>query len=68
MRNTSQRRETILQAIVQHGSVQVADLVDKLGVSAVTIRSDLSVLESQGLVQRSHGGALLARTPPTNAW
>nr|WP_307147136.1 DeoR family transcriptional regulator [Duganella sp. Root198D2] len=65
MRNTSQRRETILQAIVQHGSVQVADLVDKLGVSAVTIRSDLSVLESQGLVQRSHGGALLARTPPT---
>lgn len=65
MRNTSQRRETILQAIVQHGSVQVAELVDKLGVSAVTIRSDLSVLESQGLVQRSHGGALLARTPPT---
>ncbi|MBJ7313446.1 DeoR family transcriptional regulator [Rugamonas sp. CCM 8940] len=64
MRNTSQRRESILQMLTQHGSVQVAELVERLGVSAVTIRSDLSALESQGLATRSHGGAILTRTPP----
>ncbi|UGQ48077.1 DeoR family transcriptional regulator [Massilia endophytica] len=65
MRNSSQRRATILQALTQNGSVQVNQLVEQLGVSAVTIRSDLSVLESQGLATRSHGGATLMRTPPT---
>lgn len=45
--------------------MQVNQLVDQLGVSAVTIRSDLSALESQGLATRSHGGATLTRTPPT---
>src|SRR5471032_3301886 len=65
MRNPSQRRAAILQAHIQHGSVQVAELVEQLGVSAVTIRSDLSALESQGLATRSHGGAVLTRTPPT---
>jgi DeoR family transcriptional regulator of aga operon len=65
MRHTSQRRAAILQALTQHGSVQVNELVEQLGVSAVTIRSDLSTLESQGLATRSHGGATLTRTPPT---
>lgn len=64
MRNTSQRREQILQMLVKQGSVQVSDLVPQLGVSAVTIRTDLSALESQGLVTRSYGGATLTRTPP----
>jgi DeoR family transcriptional regulator of aga operon len=44
--------------------VQVNELVEQMGVSAVTIRSDLSALESQGLARRSHGGARLSRTPP----
>jgi DeoR family transcriptional regulator of aga operon len=65
MRHTSQRRAAILQALTQQGSVQVNELVEQLGVSAVTIRSDLSTLELQGLATRSHGGATLTRTPPT---
>jgi DeoR family transcriptional regulator of aga operon len=65
MRNPTQRRATILQLLSQHGAVQVSDLVPELGVSAVTIRNDLSELESQGLATRSHGGAVLARIPPT---
>jgi DeoR family transcriptional regulator of aga operon len=64
MRNTSQRRESILQMLTEHGTVQVAELVEHFGVSAVTIRSDLSALEAQGLATRSHGGAVLNRTPP----
>ena len=64
MRNTRQRRQRIMQQIVETGSVQVGDLVERYGVSAVTIRSDLNHLESQGLISRSHGGARLLRTPP----
>ena len=64
MRNTSQRRESILHLLAEQGSVKVVDLVEAYGVSSVTIRSDLSALESQGLATRSHGGAMLNRTPP----
>lgn len=64
MRNTTQRREQILQILVKQGGVQVADLSALMGVSAVTIRTDLTHLESQGLITRNHGGATLVRTPP----
>ena len=62
MRNTRSRRQQILQLLIEHGSVQVADLVERFGVSAVTIRADLTHFESQGLA--THGGATLVRTPP----
>ena len=64
MRNTRQRRQQILQLLVEHGNVQVSELVARFGVSAVTIRADLTHIESQGLATRTHGGATLVRTPP----
>lgn len=64
MRNTRQRRQQILQLLVDHGGVQVADLVERFSVSSVTIRTDLTHIESQGLATRTHGGATLVRTPP----
>lgn len=64
MRNTRQRRQQILQQLIEHGSVQVSELVQRHGVSAVTIRADLGQFESQGLATRTHGGATLVRTPP----
>lgn len=64
MRNTRQRRQEILQLLVLNGTVQVADLVQRFGVSSVTIRADLTQIESQGLATRNHGGATLQRTPP----
>ena len=64
MRNTRQRRRHIMEQLLQHGSVQVAELVERHGVSSVTIRTDLNHLEAQGLVTRSHGGASLLRVPP----
>lgn len=64
MRNTRQRRQQILQQLVQHGSVQVSELAERFGVSSVTIRADLNQIESQGLATRTHGGATLVRTPP----
>jgi DeoR family transcriptional regulator of aga operon len=64
MRNASQRRDAIMQLLVRQNAVQVNKLMEQFGVSAVTIRNDLNALESQGLVERSHGGAVLARMPP----
>ncbi|MGO1003400.1 DeoR family transcriptional regulator [Lysobacter sp. CA196] len=64
MRNTRSRRQQILQCLIEQNSVQVAELVERFDVSAVTIRADLSHIESQGLATRTHGGATLVRTPP----
>jgi DeoR/GlpR family transcriptional regulator of sugar metabolism len=40
------------------GSVTVAGLEKELGISAATARRDLAVLERQGKVKRTHGGAV----------
>jgi len=64
MTPTSQRREQIMQRLVEAGSVRGAELVAALGVSAVTVRGDLDALEAQGLITRKHGGATLVRMPP----
>lgn len=64
IRNTRSRRQQILRQLLEQGSVQVADLVGRYGVSAVTIRTDLGHFEEQGLATRTHGGATLVRTPP----
>jgi len=64
VRNTRSRRQQILQQLLERGSLQVADLVEQFGVSAVTIRTDLRRLRTQGLVTRTHGGATLLHPPP----
>ena len=40
------------------GSVTVAGLEKELGISAATARRDLALLERQGKVKRTHGGAV----------
>ncbi|HLI01491.1 MAG TPA: DeoR/GlpR family DNA-binding transcription regulator [Acidimicrobiales bacterium] len=56
------RQEQIVARIREEGSVRVSDLVELLGVSDMTIRRDLDVLEGRGDVEKVHGGAVL-RTP-----
>lgn len=53
-----ERRQHILSIIRQEGRVLVAEISDALAISRITIRKDLDYLESKGLVQRTHGGAL----------
>ncbi|MDE1175663.1 MAG: transcriptional repressor AgaR [Edaphobacter sp.] len=53
-----ERRQHILSLIERDGRVLVSELSDTLGISRITIRKDLDHLESKGLVQRTHGGAL----------
>lgn len=52
-----QRQERILEIIRTDGAARVSELIDLLGVSDMTVRRDLEVLASRGLVARVHGGA-----------
>ncbi|MFZ0886031.1 MAG: DeoR/GlpR family DNA-binding transcription regulator [Candidatus Acidiferrales bacterium] len=52
------RSTTILTALQQTGSVSVEELSAQLDVSQMTIRRDLDLLEKQGLLRRTHGGAV----------
>jgi DeoR/GlpR family transcriptional regulator of sugar metabolism len=52
-----QRHAYILDRVRADGGVRVADLVRELGVSDMTVRRDLEVLDEQGLVEKVHGGA-----------
>lgn len=54
-----QRHELILREVRERGSVRLAELVDRLGVSMVTLRRDVEHLAGQGLVHRVHGGITL---------
>ncbi len=52
------RREQIVGYLSTHDRAAVGELSQILGVSEVTIRKDLDVLEFQGLLMRVHGGAM----------
>ena len=56
-----ERRQHMLAKIQREGRVLVSELSEALGISRITIRKDLDYLESKGLVQRTHGGALSAQ-------
>nr|WP_318384558.1 DeoR/GlpR family DNA-binding transcription regulator [uncultured Enterobacter sp.] len=55
--NSFERRNKIVDLINTRGSVLVLDLSNSFGISEVTIRADLRLLEEKGLVTRFHGGA-----------
>jgi DeoR/GlpR family transcriptional regulator of sugar metabolism len=53
------RRQRAAEIVRESGSVTVAGLQKDFGVSQATARRDLAVLERQGKVKRTHGGAVL---------
>lgn len=53
-----QRRSRIAELVALEGAVRVSELVDRLGVSDMTIRRDIEQLAADGLVERVHGGAV----------
>lgn len=58
-----ERRQAILAILAARHSLRVTDLSSRLGVSEVTIRKDLIILEEQGYLTRTHGGAVAAEQP-----
>jgi len=53
-----ERRRRIRELLREEGRVRVEALAARFGISQVTIRADLSILESAGALTRTHGGAL----------
>lgn len=56
-----QRQSAILAAVRREGAVRVAESVEFLNVSDMTVRRDIAELADRGLVHRVHGGAVDVR-------
>ena len=54
-----QRRNRIAEFLHHHGAVTLQQLTEALHVSLSTLRRDLDALAEEGVVERTHGGAIL---------
>ncbi|MCU6666694.1 MAG: DNA-binding transcriptional regulator YciT [Silvania sp.] len=52
------RQQNILQMVIDTGRVSVVELAKATGVSEVTIRQDLNLLEKMSFLRRAHGYAV----------
>ena len=58
MKSSAWRQEKILEYLRSQSFVSVSELARKLGCSSMTVRRDLKRFESEGLLDRSHGGGV----------
>ncbi len=56
--NARERRDMIARLLGDRERVSVAELVRRFGVTDVSIRRDLTILEDAGKLRRVHGGAV----------
>jgi DeoR/GlpR family transcriptional regulator of sugar metabolism len=61
----NQRCFTILDLLNHEATLNVNGLADRLSVSSVTIRKDIAILESKGLLRRRHGSVMLVPSSDT---
>lgn len=57
-----ERFNAIVSLVDEKGTIRVADIVERLNVSDMTVRRDLTELEEQGRLKRVHGGAKTVHT------
>jgi DeoR/GlpR family transcriptional regulator of sugar metabolism len=56
-----QRRNKIMEILNEHKQILINSLSIDLNISEGTLRNDLKTLEEEGLLERSHGGAVLPK-------
>lgn len=54
----AERKQQLAEFLAGRGFADLSLLVAELGVSESTVRRDLSHLESEGIIRRTHGGAV----------
>lgn len=59
------RHNAILDNLQQQGRIYVKDIANELEVTEVTVRRDLTFLQSNGLLKKTYGGAILT-SPEVN--
>ncbi|MBN1836020.1 MAG: DeoR/GlpR transcriptional regulator [Spirochaetales bacterium] len=59
----TEREREILRLLAEDANTSVAALAERLGVSSVTVRSDLNNLAQKGMILRTRGGATPAFHP-----
>ena len=57
MLSIAERHKYILDNLNKYGFVRITDVANELGVTKVTIRKDIKILESKGLLYKVHGSA-----------
>lgn len=60
------RQSLIVQEVRRTGSAKVSELTRSMGVSDMTVRRDLDALARAGLLEKVHGGAVLAGAPSSH--
>jgi DeoR/GlpR family transcriptional regulator of sugar metabolism len=63
----NERDAVIRRLLGVHGVVTVSDLAIQCNCSPMSVRRDLRRLEEQGIVKRTHGGAVLSSQLPTSS-
>lgn len=54
-----ERKSLIIDLLEKNNTVSVAQLAEMLDISKETVRRDLRELEQEGMIKRTHGGAVL---------
>lgn len=60
MLSIAERHKYILDKLGEYGFIRITDVAEELGVTKVTIRNDVKILEGKGLLYKVHGSARLA--------
>ena len=55
----TERRNKIMELLHDKQRLTVKELSEQIGVSEATLRTDLNKMEKNGLLTRTHGGAML---------
>lgn len=58
------RQELIVELVNRQQRVSIAEICEMFNISEATVRRDLETLDTQGLLRRVHGGAIMARQAP----
>lgn len=54
----AERKQKTLDVLLTNGKVGVAELAERFNVTRETVRRDLEKLEAEGVLERTHGGAV----------
>ncbi|MFD1067016.1 DeoR/GlpR family DNA-binding transcription regulator [Oceanobacillus locisalsi] len=62
----TERRNKIMELLHEKQRLTVKELSTQIGVSEATLRTDLNKMEQNGLLTRTHGGAMLNQQSPVD--